>query len=75
MQYTEFNTRTLTYGEREAFLRGEPMEVKVVHVEGRGLRAAGDTCPGCGQSFKGKRGLKAHQTKPYVAMACLPRED
>lgn len=29
-------------------------------------------CQGCGQTFKGERGLRAHQTKKFVAMGCRP---
>lgn len=30
-------------------------------------------CDGCGKSFKGRRGLTAHQTGRHVAMDCRPR--
>lgn len=30
------------------------------------------TCPGCGRSFRGERGLRSHQTARFVAMACRP---
>jgi hypothetical protein len=29
-------------------------------------------CPGCGKSFKGERGLRAHQSVRFQAMGCLP---
>lgn len=29
-------------------------------------------CPGCGNRFKGERGLKAHQSRPYITLACRP---
>lgn len=30
------------------------------------------TCPGCGGSFKGARGLRTHQTSKFVTLACKP---
>lgn len=27
-------------------------------------------CPGCGNSFRGQRGLRSHQTAPFVTLAC-----
>jgi len=29
-------------------------------------------CPGCGQSFRGERGLRAHQSRRFVTIACRP---
>lgn len=31
------------------------------------------TCPGCGEAFKGERGLRAHQSQRFVTMDCRPR--
>lgn len=28
-------------------------------------------CRGCGRTFKGARGLRSHQSRPFAAMACL----
>jgi len=30
-------------------------------------------CSGCGDSFRGERGLRAHQTSRFVTLACKPR--
>lgn len=30
-------------------------------------------CPGCGNHFKGERGLRSHQTQRFVALDCKPR--
>lgn len=27
-------------------------------------------CQGCGESFKGARGLRTHQSRPYITIAC-----
>jgi hypothetical protein len=29
-------------------------------------------CPGCGKSFTGTRGLRAHQSQRFVSLACKP---
>jgi len=29
-------------------------------------------CAGCGTTFHGERGLRAHQTRRFAAMGCLP---
>lgn len=29
-------------------------------------------CLGCGESFRGKRGLRAHQSSKFLTMACRP---
>lgn len=29
-------------------------------------------CNGCGEVFKGKRGLRAHQSRRFIAMGCRP---
>jgi hypothetical protein len=29
-----------------------------------------DACPGCGRSFAGARGVKAHRSAPFTAMGC-----
>lgn len=29
-------------------------------------------CPGCGERFRGERGLRAHQSQPFVTLACRP---
>lgn len=31
-------------------------------------------CPGCGQSFKGARGLRSHQSVPFITSACRPTQ-
>lgn len=37
---------------------------------GRIVRDNGSTCPGCGQSFSGARGLRSHRTARFVTLAC-----
>ena len=32
----------------------------------------GMTCPGCGRTFEGQRGLRAHQSVRFTASGCLP---
>lgn len=35
-------------------------------------RIAASTCPGCGRSFRGPRGLLSHRTARFQAMGCRP---
>lgn len=30
-------------------------------------------CQGCGNAYKGERGLRAHQTQRFVTASCRPR--
>jgi hypothetical protein len=32
-----------------------------------------ERCSGCGEKFKGERGLRAHQSGKFVALACRPQ--
>lgn len=29
-------------------------------------------CQGCGMTFKGERGLRAHQSQRFITLACRP---
>lgn len=36
----------------------------------RCIEAAANVCPGCGRHFQGVRGLRAHRSRPFIALDC-----
>jgi hypothetical protein len=46
------------------------IEKQQAAAQAKAAKDKAGTCPGCGQSFNGPRGLRSHQSPPFTSMGC-----